>query len=99
MLKAPKNYYKNILIDFIKSQPQQISNGPTLLKVYIKAAEDLYGKTSTSTYYPYNVVVHHEAKAPISYQHLPQTIYSFMKKHGQKVEVEGSKVNNYKFNF
>ena len=99
MLKAPKNYYKNILIDFIKSQPQQISNGPTLLKVYIKAAEDLYGKTSTKTYYPYGVFVEHEPKAPISYQHISLTIYKFMKKNGQKVEVENSKVNNYKFNF
>jgi hypothetical protein len=98
MLKAPKNHFTNILIAFIKEQPQQIANAPMLLEVYKKAAVDFYG-TTTTTHYPYNVEVHHEPKAPISYMHLPMTIYKFMKKNGTKIEVENSKVHHYKFNF
>jgi hypothetical protein len=87
MLKAPKNYYKFAMINFIKSQPNQIANGPQLVKLYNTLAENYYGLTLKNNH----------PKANMHTQMIPMNVYKFMKINGQKLEVEG--IHQYKFNF
>jgi len=87
MLKAPKNYYKNAMINFIKAQPNQIATGPQLVKLYNTLAENYYGLTLKKN----------RQRANMHIDMIPMNVYKFMKINGQRLNVEG--IHQYKFNF
>jgi len=99
MLKAPRNFYKDAMINFIKAQHNQTTTGPQLVALCNQKAQSFYG-TTTTTSYPYGVIVHHKPKANMSTKHIPMNVYKFMKTYGKRIaKNENCKVDQYQFNF